>query len=102
VSLLVWVLLAPSDTSLKLKPLEVPAQGATITISVSAPGLVAVGDLERDLLVPANADSEPVRFGFTAGTVGLHRVVVRAFAGGTLAFLPAPQLRRAARTCGLT
>jgi hypothetical protein len=54
-----------------------------VTITVSASGLILQGDLEQDLFVPHDADSERVRFGFIAGLTGLHSVVVRAFSGGT-------------------
>ncbi len=57
--------------------------GATVTVTVSAPGLRPAGDLEQDVPVPPDADSEPVRFGFITGPVGLHLVEVRAFIGGT-------------------
>ena len=66
-----------------LKDFPVPSAGTTVTITVSAPGLVPLGDLEQDLLVPFAADSEPVRFGFVTGPAGLHPVVVSAFSGGT-------------------
>jgi hypothetical protein len=66
-----------------LKPLDIPPHGATVTVTVSAPGLYPVGDLEQDLHLPADGDSEPVRFGFTARRPGLHTVLVRAFRGGT-------------------
>ena len=84
VSLLVRIVLAPSSApSASLKSFAVPSAGAKITISVSAPGLVALGDLEQEVLVPAHADSEQVRFGFRTGSVGLQTVIIRAFAGGT-------------------
>lgn len=73
----------PAMRSAGLKPLDVPPEGADITITVSAPGLVPTGDLEQELHVPADGDSEPVRFGFTADRAGLHTIVVRAFRGGT-------------------
>jgi CHAT domain len=66
-----------------LKALDVPENGANLVISVSATRLIPSGDLEQDLHLPAHGDSEPLRFGFTTGPVGLHGVVVRAFAGGT-------------------
>ena len=69
--------------SSRLKPLDVPPEGRTVTITVAAPGLAPYDDLEQDLKVPADSDSEPVRFGFRADRVGLHTVTVRAFAGGT-------------------
>ena len=86
VSLLIRIVLAqaPSSTpSASLKPFLVPSAGTKVTISVSAPGLVALGDLEQEVLVPAHADSEQVRFGFRTGPVGLQTVTIRAFAGGT-------------------
>ena len=54
-----------------------------MTITVSAPGLFPRGDLEQDLTVPPDADSQQVRFGFITGPAGLHLVEVRAFIGGT-------------------
>ena len=82
-SLIVQVTLAASGISALLRPLEVPPEGRDITITVTAPGLVPLGDLEQDLHVPAEGDSDPVRFGFMTGRSGLHVVMVRAFAGGT-------------------
>ena len=74
----------PADwRSTVLKPLDIPPEGATVTITVSAPGLTPLGDLDQDLRVPAEGDSEPVRFGFTARQPGLHTVLVRAFRAGT-------------------
>jgi hypothetical protein len=84
ISLLVRVTrTAVAWASASLKDFPVSPAGARVTITVSAPGLLALGDLDQDLVVPFAADSEPVRFGFLAGRVGLHRVEVRAFAGGT-------------------
>jgi hypothetical protein len=84
ISLLVRITLGRQDSaSAPLKRLDVPAHGREVTITVSAPDLVALGDLEQDLHVPAAADSEPIRFSFTTGRAGLHSVLVRAFAGGT-------------------
>jgi hypothetical protein len=84
ISLLVQVTLAAAQgSSAALKDFPVSPTGTVVTITVSAPGLISLGDLEQDLAVPFAADSEPVRFGFLAGPVGLHTVHVRAFAGGT-------------------
>jgi CHAT domain len=84
-SVIVRITLAEQANGLssRLKPLDVPPEGRTVTITVSAPGLTPYDDLEQDLQVPADGDSEPVRFGFRAGRAGLHTVTVRAFAGGT-------------------
>lgn len=73
----------PDGPSAELKPIEVPPTGRDITITVMAPGLTPLGDLEQELHVPAVGDSEPVRFGFRTGASGLQPVTVRAFAGGT-------------------
>jgi Domain of unknown function (DUF4407)/CHAT domain len=84
ISLMVQVTLAGQPgASAPLKPMEVPPGGCSIIITVTAQGLMPLGDLEQDLHVPAAADSEPIRFGFMTGRAGLHRMVVRAFAAGT-------------------
>ncbi len=84
ISLIVRITLAPPDCkSVPLERLSVPAEGCDVTVTVSAPALVARGDLEQDVHVPATADSEPIRFSLTTGRAGLHRVLVRAFASGT-------------------
>ena len=84
ISLLVQVTLAPAaSASAALKSFPVTPSGTVVTITVSAPGLIPLGDLEQDLTVPFAADSDPVRFGFRAGPAGLHCLHVRAFAGGT-------------------
>lgn len=74
---------ASTGPSAELKPLHVPQEGQAVTITVTAPGLESLGDLEQDLHVPASGDSEPVRFGFRTGRVGLQPVTVRAYVGGT-------------------
>ena len=84
ISLLVQVTLAAvQGASAAMKGFPVSPTGTIVTITVSAPELVPLGDLEQELSVPFAADSEPVRFGFIVAQVGLHSVRVRAFAGGT-------------------
>jgi CRP-like cAMP-binding protein len=84
ISLQVQITLARlSGASARLRPLDVPQRGCEVTITVTAPGLIPLGDLEQDIHVPAAADSDPIRFGFTTGRVGLHSVLVRAYAAGT-------------------
>jgi hypothetical protein len=83
-SLLVMVTLQrDASPSAALKDFPIGLTGTVLTISVSAPGLIPLGDLEQELFVPFAADSEPIRFGFITGPAGLHSVVVRAFSGGT-------------------
>jgi hypothetical protein len=83
-----------------LRGFPVSVAGTVVTITVSAPGLIPLGDLEQDLAVPLAADSDPVRFGFTAGPAGLHSVQVRAFAVGT--FLGELTLEISVETGGAT
>ena len=85
ISLIVQVTLAglAGGASTALKSFSVPPAGRSVTITVSAPGIVPLGDLEQDLFVPFAADSEPIRFGFRTGRAGLHAVTIRAFSGGT-------------------
>jgi hypothetical protein len=86
ISLLVRILLGlPAEgVSVSLKPWDPPMEGAAVMVTVSARGLIPLGDLEQELYVPAAADSEPARFSFTTARTGLHTVTVRAFAGGTI------------------
>ena len=84
ISLLVQVTMTSAGSAAApLKSFAVPAAGSVITITVSAPGLMPMGDLEQDLSVPGTGDSEPIRFSFMTGRAGLHTVTVRAFSGGT-------------------
>ena len=48
-------------------------EGPIVAVIVSSPGLVANGDMQQDIYVPPDADSEPHRFAFLARPVGLHR-----------------------------
>jgi CHAT domain len=84
ISLLARITLAAAQkTSARLAAFPVGPRGTTVTITVSAPGLFPLGDLEQDLTVLPDADSQQVRFGFTTGPAGLHVVELRAFIGGT-------------------
>ncbi|MFD5477396.1 CHAT domain-containing protein [Streptomyces hawaiiensis] len=68
-------------TTLKVFPLA--AQGARLLITVHAPRLLALGDLQQELLVLPGRDSDVLRFGLRTVAPGLHTVTVRAFHGGT-------------------
>jgi Protein kinase domain/CHAT domain len=84
ISLLVLVTLdAIAGAATGTKAFPATPEGTTVTITVSAPGLVPLGDLDQDLAVPFATDSESVRFGFLAGQAGQHTVAIRAFAAGT-------------------
>ncbi len=88
VSLVVRISMAASlDDGARSAPLQglaVGATGALVTIVVQAPhDLVPMGELEQVLFVPLVGDSQPARFAFRARGVGLQRVLVTAWAGGT-------------------
>jgi hypothetical protein len=55
-------LASAQDAATALKSFPVRPAGAVVTITVSVPGLIPLGDLEQDLTVPFAADSDPVRF----------------------------------------
>ncbi|MGW0198992.1 CHAT domain-containing protein [Nonomuraea sp. NPDC003201] len=73
-----------SGRTSSLRAFDVPPQGASVVISLWAPTLIVAGDMEADLNVPAEGDSDPVRFGLVAPVTGLHKVIVRVFRNGTL------------------
>lgn len=66
-----------------LRGFPLPAQGARLLITVHAPGLLALGDLQQVLTVPPGQDSQWLQFGLRTMTPGLHTVTVRAFHNGT-------------------
>jgi len=94
-SRIVAITLGPREgSSSGLKYFVVPPEGAIVTVIVSSPGIVTVivsspglvanGDMQLNFHVASDADSEPYRFAFTAGPVGLHPVTVETYRGGNL------------------
>ena len=84
VSLIAQVkVVAPPGGSALRAPLNISPGGRVVSIIVTAPGLISLGELEQDVHVAAGRDSDPVRFSFRTGRAGLHRVMVRAFDAGT-------------------
>jgi hypothetical protein len=67
----------------QLRPLFLPPDGARVLITIHAPGLVVVDELQQELHVVPGRDSDVLRFRLKAPTPGLHQVTVRAFRGGT-------------------
>jgi RNA polymerase sigma-70 factor (sigma-B/F/G subfamily) len=59
-------------------------QGNRVTL-IARPdsGLLALGDLQQTVTVPPRGDSQPVRFAFRARTVGLSRIRLTSWLGGT-------------------
>ncbi|GAA3950929.1 hypothetical protein Aau02nite_23050 [Amorphoplanes auranticolor] len=67
-----------------LRPLQIGAEGVDVSVIVeSGPGLTVRGPMEQVTRVPANGNSDPLRFVFRAAAVDLHRLHVTAWAGGT-------------------
>ncbi|WP_234333831.1 CHAT domain-containing protein [Streptomyces viridochromogenes] len=71
------------DVGVRLRAFHIPVDGALLTIAVHAPGLLALGDLQQELVVRPGRDSDVLRFGLRTTTTGLHTVTVRAFRAGT-------------------
>jgi hypothetical protein len=87
-SLIVRIRLDPAQGGrvAPLKALNVPPQGMPLNIVAQpSPGLVPLDRLDRQVVLPYDGDSEPVRFFFEARTLGLHRVNITVWAGGTFA-----------------
>ncbi len=85
VSLLVRVMMQPGngDETVDIDLVDIPTEGAMVHIVVNAPGLQTLDELEKDLVVPQSGDSPPVRFGFRSKVMGLHRVNLTAWRGGS-------------------
>ncbi|WUK85504.1 CHAT domain-containing protein [Streptomyces sp. NBC_00366] len=66
-----------------LRSFLVPRDGVRVLITIHAPGLVAMDELQQEVLVTPGRDSDVLRCRLKATTPGLHEVTVRAFRGGT-------------------
>uniref|UniRef100_UPI00390891F6 CHAT domain-containing protein n=1 Tax=Streptomyces justiciae TaxID=2780140 RepID=UPI00390891F6 len=66
-----------------LRAFALPAEGTRLLITVHAPGLLALDDLQQELSVEVGRDSDVLRFGLRTDRPGLHAVTVRAFRGGS-------------------
>ncbi|WP_406002410.1 CHAT domain-containing protein [Streptomyces sp. NBC_00829] len=71
------------EAGVALRAFAIPAEGARVLITVHAPGMLALGDLQQEVLVEAGRDSDVLRFGLRTMRPGLHSVTVRAFRGGS-------------------
>lgn len=72
-----------SSAGVRLRSFPVPAAGARVMVTVHAPGLQSLGDLQQEVSVIPERDSDVMRFGLRTAELGLHTVTVRAFHGGT-------------------
>ena len=74
----------PATASAGLPGLEISPGGVPVTLVVQAPSdLLPLGPLEQVIWVPLDVDPSPVRFAFRARKVGLQRILVTSWAGGT-------------------
>ena len=73
------------DLAVALLPsLAVGPEGVAVTIVVRpSSGLVTLEELQQTIIVPPYGDGSPVRFAFRANAVGLSRVNVTSWLGGT-------------------
>ncbi|MFF5254636.1 SCO5717 family growth-regulating ATPase [Streptomyces leeuwenhoekii] len=71
------------ERTVRLQSFSVPREGARVLVTIHAPGLVAVGELQQEIHVVPGRDSAVLLFRLRASTPGLHHVTVRAFRGGT-------------------
>ncbi|MFI9809938.1 CHAT domain-containing protein [Streptomyces sp. NPDC052301] len=83
VPLQVQIIQERGDVGVALRGFAVPAQGMRLLITVHAPGLLALGDLQQELTIVPGCDSDVVRFGLRTTITGLHTVTVRVFCGGS-------------------
>ncbi|MFD9601295.1 CHAT domain-containing protein [Streptomyces sp. NPDC059970] len=73
----------PGQGSVRMRSFLVPEEGAQLTITVTAQGMRALGDLTQELTVYPGRDSDVLYFGLRTMAPGLHHVTVRAFHKGT-------------------
>ncbi|MEU5537227.1 CHAT domain-containing protein [Streptomyces sp. NPDC020362] len=72
-----------SGRGVQLRSFFLPRDGARVLVTIHAPGLVVIDELQQELHVVPGQDSDVLRFRLRAPTPGLHQVTVRAFRGGT-------------------
>ncbi|MEU0689274.1 CHAT domain-containing protein [Streptomyces uncialis] len=74
---------ARAEPGIALRAFAVPVDGARLLITVHAPGLIALGDLQQEVTVRPGTDSDVLTFGLRTAAEGLRAVTVRAFHAGT-------------------
>jgi hypothetical protein len=74
----------PGLAAVAMPGLVIGSTGTEVTVVIQPDaGLVAVGDLQQTVTVPPRGDGAPIRFAFRTRTVGLSRIRVTAWLGGT-------------------
>jgi hypothetical protein len=66
-----------------LKPFAIPRGGRQLLLLIDAPRLRVLSERRQSVLVPADGDSEPVRFDLVGDDPGPRRVSVTAWDGGS-------------------
>ncbi|WP_371659854.1 CHAT domain-containing protein [Streptomyces sp. NBC_00280] len=72
-----------SERGVPLRSFSLPRDGARVLVTIHAPGLVIIDELQQELDVVPGRDSDVLLFRLKAPMPGLHQVTVRAFRGGT-------------------
>ncbi|MCX5262274.1 CHAT domain-containing protein [Streptomyces canus] len=83
VPLHVQIVQGSSGRGVQLRSFSLPRVGARLLVTIHAPGLVAIDELQQELHVVPGRDSDVLLFRLKAPMPGLHQVTVRAFRGGT-------------------
>lgn len=73
----------PRGTGARLRPFSLPPGGARVLVTIHAPHLVALNDLQQELHVMPGRDSDVLLFRLKAPVPGPHLVTVRAYRNGT-------------------
>lgn len=67
----------------RLRSFFLPPDGARVLVTIHAPGLVVIDELQQELHIVPGRDSDVLLFRLKAPTPGLHQVIVRVFRSGT-------------------
>ena len=66
-----------------MRQFEVGPDGKQLLLTISAPTMTVHGEHQQPIFVPADADSEPVRFDLESEAAGFQRIRLRAWDGGS-------------------
>ncbi|MGW7213602.1 CHAT domain-containing protein [Streptomyces collinus] len=73
----------PRRTGAQLRPFPLPQGGARVLVTIHAPHLVVLNDLQQELHVMPGRDSDVLLFRLKAPVPGPHLVTVRAYRNGS-------------------
>ena len=66
-----------------MRQFEVGPDGKQLLLTISAPTMTVHGEHQQPIFVPADADSDPVRFDLESEAAGFQRIRLRAWDGGS-------------------